>query len=135
MGTKLVDTGQFGYEAGGQQPVWVRNWWTTAGLGTKLVDNKKSNLDAAQSLLTITVTNSAEEPVCPICVENMLDEECIYLPCGHFFHSGCIQRWLDVSNSCPICRYQLPSVGPKAPDRDLSIGASEERSESLGWYL
>lgn len=29
-------------------------------------------------------------------------------PCDHFFHSGCLQRWMDVKMECPTCRRPLP---------------------------
>jgi hypothetical protein len=28
----------------------------------------------------------------------------ISLPCGHFFHSICLENWLGVRKECPICR-------------------------------
>ncbi len=28
----------------------------------------------------------------------------ILLPCGHFFHSNCLENWLGVRKECPICR-------------------------------
>ncbi|QCE14173.1 autocrine motility factor receptor [Vigna unguiculata] len=33
--------------------------------------------------------------------------ECV-TPCDHFFHSGCLQRWMDIKMECPTCRRPLP---------------------------
>ncbi|XP_073005439.1 transmembrane E3 ubiquitin-protein ligase FLY1-like [Typha latifolia] len=29
-------------------------------------------------------------------------------PCDHLFHSGCLQRWMDIKMECPTCRRSLP---------------------------
>ena len=31
-------------------------------------------------------------------------------PCNHFFHSHCLQRWMEIraDAGCPICRAALP---------------------------
>ncbi|KAH0915554.1 hypothetical protein HID58_030000 [Brassica napus] len=29
-------------------------------------------------------------------------------PCEHFFHTGCLQRWMDIKMECPTCRRSLP---------------------------
>ncbi|XP_057954431.1 transmembrane E3 ubiquitin-protein ligase FLY1 isoform X2 [Malania oleifera] len=34
--------------------------------------------------------------------------DCMVTPCDHFFHSGCLQRWMDIKMECPTCRRQLP---------------------------
>jgi E3 ubiquitin-protein ligase RNF38/44 len=26
------------------------------------------------------------------------------LKCGHYFHAGCIKKWLQVKNACPVCK-------------------------------
>ncbi|XP_042458705.1 transmembrane E3 ubiquitin-protein ligase FLY2-like isoform X1 [Zingiber officinale] len=29
-------------------------------------------------------------------------------PCDHCFHTGCLQRWMDIKMECPTCRRSLP---------------------------
>ncbi|CAF2244520.1 BnaA08g13740D [Brassica napus] len=29
-------------------------------------------------------------------------------PCEHLFHTGCLQRWMDIKMECPTCRRSLP---------------------------
>lgn len=31
----------------------------------------------------------------------------IITPCGHFFHAGCLKKWLYVQETCPLCHCQL----------------------------
>lgn len=45
---------------------------------------------------------------CTICLDGMAgDGKLARMPCKHVFHSHCIARWLETSNSCPICRDRL----------------------------
>ncbi|CAI0385468.1 unnamed protein product [Linum tenue] len=49
---------------------------------------------------------------CVICMTgiNMMQRpsDCMVTPCDHFFHSGCLQRWMDIKMECPTCRRPLP---------------------------
>ncbi|CAO2814445.1 unnamed protein product [Amaranthus hypochondriacus] len=49
---------------------------------------------------------------CVICMTSIdLSErsnDCMVTPCDHFFHSGCLQRWMDIKMECPTCRRSLP---------------------------
>nr|DAD22695.1 TPA_asm: hypothetical protein HUJ06_024158 [Nelumbo nucifera] len=47
---------------------------------------------------------------CAICLEVLReDEDCRVLPgCNHRFHISCIDSWLSISSSCPVCRLQIP---------------------------
>ncbi|GMN45744.1 hypothetical protein TIFTF001_014929 [Ficus carica] len=49
------------------------------------------------------------EGYCVICLEEiLLGCEASRLPCLHFYHECCILRWLEKSNLCPLCRFELP---------------------------
>lgn len=43
---------------------------------------------------------------CPIC-QDPLEERVVRLPCDHYFHKPCINKWFTERNTCPICRKDL----------------------------
>ncbi|KAF7140552.1 hypothetical protein RHSIM_Rhsim06G0139400 [Rhododendron simsii] len=49
---------------------------------------------------------------CVICMTSIdlpqRANDCMVTPCDHFFHSGCLQRWMDIKMECPTCRRPLP---------------------------
>lgn len=50
---------------------------------------------------------------CAVCKETLeAGDAAKKLPCGHFYHAGCILPWLNLRNSCPVCRYRLPVADP-----------------------
>ena len=50
------------------------------------------------------------ENSCPVCKDEfILNEECLLMPCEHHFHKDCLIPWLKERNSCPVCRYELPT--------------------------
>jgi len=55
-------------------------------------------------------TNHATD--CVICMTainlTQRSNDCMVTPCDHFFHSGCLQRWMDIKMECPTCRRPLP---------------------------
>lgn len=76
-------------------------------------DSEKQE-DAAQKPVApeVNLAQEAEEKhlSCCICIENMKASEAVTkLPCDHLFHSDCIEPWVALRNTCPICR--VP-VGP-----------------------
>ncbi|XP_004302822.1 PREDICTED: E3 ubiquitin ligase BIG BROTHER-like [Fragaria vesca subsp. vesca] len=47
---------------------------------------------------------------CVICKEEMAENRDVCeLPCRHLFHWVCILRWLSKRNTCPCCRFGLPT--------------------------
>lgn len=57
---------------------------------------------------------TASSDNCAICWEKM--EAARKLPCGHLFHNGCLQSWLEQDTSCPTCRMMLNIQSPVALD-------------------
>nr|KJB31655.1 hypothetical protein B456_005G200400 [Gossypium raimondii] len=51
---------------------------------------------------------------CVICMTSIdltqRSRDCMVTPCDHFFHSGCLQRWMDIKMECPTCRRSLPTA-------------------------
>ena len=54
-----------------------------------------------------------EFPTCSVCCSNFnLGDKTMLLPCGHLFHPDCIRPWFNEHNSCPVCRFELPTDDP-----------------------
>ena len=55
-----------------------------------------------------------EYPTCSICLMDINDgQKTILLPCGHMFHDECVTKWLNIHNTCPLCRFELPTDDPE----------------------
>ncbi|XP_042747210.1 E3 ubiquitin-protein ligase RNF115 [Lagopus leucura] len=62
------------------------------------------------SLPTVAVTQDQVDTglECPVCKEDYaVAEQVRQLPCNHFFHGGCIVPWLELHDTCPVCRKSL----------------------------
>ncbi|KAK7833210.1 E3 ubiquitin-protein ligase SIRP1-like [Quercus suber] len=61
-----------------------------------------------KSMPSVTVT-AEESQDCSIYLEQFeVGSEAREMPCKHKFHSACIQNWLRVRRSCPLCRFAMP---------------------------
>lgn len=46
---------------------------------------------------------------CVICLEEFeLGGVAKEMPCKHRFHGDCIEKWLKIHGSCPVCRFKMP---------------------------
>lgn len=51
---------------------------------------------------------SREDTECCICLSAYEDgSELRELPCGHHFHCMCIDKWLCINASCPLCKFDI----------------------------
>lgn len=47
---------------------------------------------------------------CAVCKdEASVGEKVTRLPCCFMYHGECILPWLEISNTCPVCRFELPT--------------------------
>jgi hypothetical protein len=54
-----------------------------------------------------------EYPTCSVCMCEIKQEDVtVLIPCGHLYHDQCIAKWFDTNNTCPVCRYELPTEDP-----------------------
>lgn len=53
-------------------------------------------------------TLSAEDAECVICLSSYEDgSDLRELPCQHNFHCACIDKWLHLNATCPLCKYNI----------------------------
>ncbi|XP_022921923.1 uncharacterized protein LOC111430034 [Cucurbita moschata] len=54
-----------------------------------------------------------EVVICAVCKDKFsMEEKVRKLPCCHYYHDDCILPWLNIRNTCPVCRYELPTDDP-----------------------
>lgn len=69
---------------------------------------------AVERLQVVALRGEEAAQGCAVCKEGMEQGELATgLPCGHFYHGACISPWLAIRNTCPVCRYELPTDDPE----------------------
>ncbi|XP_034401208.1 E3 ubiquitin-protein ligase RNF115 isoform X7 [Cyclopterus lumpus] len=67
---------------------------------------------------------------CPVCREEYSSGESVRkLPCLHYFHSECIVPWLELHDTCPVCRKSLDGVDNSPPPTSEPPEARSFRTE------
>lgn len=65
---------------------------------------------AVENLPSIIVAPKHGSSLCAICKDAVIvGTAAKQLPCLHLYHPHCILPWLSTRNSCPICRFELPT--------------------------
>ncbi|KAI3692638.1 hypothetical protein L6452_32459 [Arctium lappa] len=79
----------------------------------KSANDKETNLGAGEGGIVAAGTEkehaiSGEDAVCCICLAKYANnDELRELPCSHFFHKNCVDKWLKINASCPLCKTQV----------------------------
>lgn len=59
-----------------------------------------------------------DNALCAVCKDEMTTgQQAMQLPCTHRYHGDCIIPWLGIRNTCPVCRYELPTDDPDYEQR------------------
>ncbi|XP_027153053.1 uncharacterized protein LOC113753152 [Coffea eugenioides] len=70
----------------------------------------KSVVENLPSVVLTTEDLMANDVVCAVCKDEIsLGVEVTRLPCSHHYHQDCIMPWLSIRNTCPLCRFELPT--------------------------
>ncbi|PKA57204.1 E3 ubiquitin-protein ligase [Apostasia shenzhenica] len=73
---------------------------------------------------------SPEDAVCCICLAKYAEnDELRELPCTHFFHAHCVDKWLKINALCPLCKYV---VGNGAGFFSVLSSIHQNRNPRLG---
>jgi hypothetical protein len=76
-------------------------------------ENDDENIQELVSFIPIFKVKEKEKSIenrskCSICLcEFEIGEEKSTLPCLHYFHFNCIEKWIKRKQYCPICKYQI----------------------------
>ncbi|XP_073036866.1 E3 ubiquitin-protein ligase SGR9, amyloplastic-like [Primulina eburnea] len=86
------------------------NFVNVLGCGGELGKAGTSAAAAAAAVVALPSVEVSAGGECVICKDEIKEgREVCELPCGHYFHWMCILRWLRNKNTCPCCRYRLPT--------------------------
>uniref|UniRef100_A0A8C5PAS5 RING finger protein 145 n=1 Tax=Leptobrachium leishanense TaxID=445787 RepID=A0A8C5PAS5_9ANUR len=89
------------------------NVWLRAQLGWKSFLLRRDAVNKIKSLPTATKEQLEQHnDICSICYQDMTTA--VITPCSHFFHAGCLKKWLYVQETCPLCHCQLKSLSQQA---------------------
>ncbi|KAL6661751.1 hypothetical protein ACP70R_001135 [Stipagrostis hirtigluma subsp. patula] len=87
-----------------------------AGGEGQFLKNKPPAARSAVEALPSAVVAAGEEgegEECVVCRDGVAAGQRVKrLPCSHRYHEECMQ-WLQVRNSCPLCRFELPTDDPE----------------------
>lgn len=70
------------------------------------MDRNRDVLSPPPPIINLTKEEFDLIPDCAICLDKLLQNDSIKrLPrCGHVFHIVCVERWLRLRDSCPLCQ-------------------------------
>ncbi|KAE8613689.1 hypothetical protein XENTR_v10007829 [Xenopus tropicalis] len=89
------------------------NVWLRAQLGWKSFLLRRDAVNKIKSLPVATKEQLEQHnDICSICYQDM--NSAVITPCSHFFHPGCLKKWLYVQETCPLCHCQLKSLSQQA---------------------
>ncbi|XP_073137941.1 E3 ubiquitin-protein ligase MPSR1-like [Henckelia pumila] len=96
---------------------WLRDIFSTK------TGQPPASKESIEALKSVEIEKEGEE--CAICLEEWpVGDKAKEMPCNHIFHGGCLEKWLKIHGSCPVCRYRMP-----VDEDDDSKGKSSEEND------
>ncbi|KAJ3673373.1 hypothetical protein LUZ60_006747 [Juncus effusus] len=97
----------------------------------------KASIDA---LKTVKKEENGEgESACVVCLEGLFEREeeglVKEMPCGHKYHGDCIEKWLRIHGSCPVCRFRMPEEQEAEEKKTDQAEREEEEGRRNGSFF
>ncbi|KAG8453259.1 hypothetical protein GDO86_000042 [Hymenochirus boettgeri] len=110
------------------------NVWLRAQSGWKSFLLRREAAKKINSLPKATMDQlRTHNDLCAICFQEM--SIAVITPCGHFFHGECLQKWLYVQDSCPMCHKQMKPLVSESNEEEINDGEyGDVREEEPGGY-
>jgi len=67
-------------------------------------------LNQTINVIPISISNTTEETICPVCYENFQEKSIIKTDCGHCFCFGCVKKFTENNKNCPMCRNHISKL-------------------------
>ncbi|XP_010533212.1 PREDICTED: E3 ubiquitin-protein ligase RING1-like [Tarenaya hassleriana] len=78
----------------------------------------KSAIDALPTVKVTEEMLDSEMNQCAVCMDEFeKGSDAKQMPCKHVYHQDCLLPWLQLHNSCPVCRHELPTDDPDYENR------------------
>lgn len=82
---------------------------------------------AVEAMPTVQISEEhlgTDAAQCAVCKDEFIVGKSVrQMPCKHMYHEECIMPWLAVHNSCPVCRYEMPT-----DDQDYDRSRSSDQA-------
>ena len=90
--------------------------------------------ESIEAMPSVEVKEGEEGGECVVCLEEYgVGAVVKEMPCRHRFHPNCIEKWLGIHGSCPVCRYEMPvEEKDEGKKRDNEEGVRERRRVGNG---
>lgn len=89
-----------------------------------------------EAMKTVEVGKEEEEVAvageCPVCLDDLGGAEAVVvkeMPCRHRFHGLCIEKWLGMHGSCPVCRFRMPAEEEEGSKKGDRVGGEEGEAD------
>lgn len=95
-----------------------------------MVPASREAIDDLKKVENISEEYLERAPRCAICMcDYEIGSSVTELPCSHFFHGDCIEKWLERCNSCPVCREPISGT---TEQETAAASATEAVEDSYG---